>query len=343
MEIQFLKSYRHGLLIAFIAIITFAIVSCEKALLGDDPANEPIENFEIFWKALDEKYVFFDFKEINWQQVYHEFRPKVHNGMSDQELFYVLRDMIYLLRDGHTSLSTPFETARNKDWYLNSPPNYNWDIIERQYLGDDYTETGALLHTWLDSVGYIHYGSFSAGVSHNQLTYVLDRYADAKGLIFDVRNNAGGNTQTAERIAARFTDQTVLTQYWLYKNGTAHDDFSIPEEKYLEPFDGLRFTKPVVVLTNRKCYSATNDFVLMMSTLPNVTLLGDTTGGGGGFPFNAELPNGWQYRFSSTMTIAPDGFNVEHGIPPTIQVDMTPVDEMEEIDTLIESALEYLN
>lgn len=343
MEIQILGSYKNRLLL-FSAIVFAAIItSCEKILLGEDPANEPVENFDIFWKTLDEKYVFFQYKEINWQAVYDEYRPKVYNGMSDHELFLVLRDMIFLLRDGHTSLSTPFETARNKDWYLNSPPNYNFNIIERTYLGEDYTETGALLHTMIDSVGYVHYSSFSAGVSHTQLDYVLNQYADAKGLIFDVRNNAGGNTQVATRIASRFTEQEVLTQYWLYKDGPAHDDFSEPEAKFLEPFDGLRYTKPVVVLTNRKCYSATNDFVLMMSVLPNITLLGDTTGGGGGFPFNAELPNGWQYRFSSSMTIAPDGFNVEHGIPPDIQVDMNPADELEDIDTLIEAALDYLN
>lgn len=319
-----------------------SISACEKVLLGEDPADEPVENFDLFWKTLDEKYAFFAFKEIDWDAVYQQYRPQVHNGMSEQEFYEVLRDMIYLLRDGHTSLSTPFNVARNRNWYLDSPPNYNFNVIEREYLGEDHSVTGSLLHEMIDSVGYVHYPSFSSGVTPQQLNTVLNRYADAKGLILDVRNNAGGSTEMATRIASRFTEESVLTQYWLYKDGPGHDDFSDPEEKYLEPSDEVRFTKPVVVLTNRKCYSATNDFVLMMRALPNVTLLGDTTGGGGGFPFNAELPNGWQYRFSSSMTLAPDGFNVEHGIPPDIQVDIDPADEQEDIDTIIEAALEFL-
>lgn len=318
------------------------MAGCEKLLLGEDPADEPVENFELFWKTLDEKYAFFTFKEIDWDAVYQEYRPQVYNGMSQIELFGVLSEMIYLLRDGHTSLTSPFDLARNWQWYLDSPVNYNYDIIEREYLGEDHWITGPLQNEWIDSVGYIHYRSFSSGVAGYHLDIVLDRFENAKGLIIDVRNNSGGNTETAERIAARFTEEEVLTQYWLYKNGPGHNDFGEPEAKFLKPHDGPRWNKPVVVITNRKCYSATNDFVLMMDALPNVTLLGDTTGGGGGFPFNAELPNGWQYRFSSSMTIASDGFNVEHGIPPDIQIDMNPADEQEDVDTLIEAALELL-
>ena len=55
-------------------MITF-FFACEKLLLGEDPADEPVENFELFWKTLDEKYAFFDFKEIDWDAVYNEYRP----------------------------------------------------------------------------------------------------------------------------------------------------------------------------------------------------------------------------------------------------------------------------
>ena len=34
--------------------------------------------------------------------------------------------------------------------------------------------------------------------------------------------------------------------------------------------------------------------------LPNVVQVGDTTGGGSGFPLSSELPNGWSVRFSSS-------------------------------------------
>lgn len=334
---------RRLLVIFGVAALGSGIWACEKILLGADPADNPEENFELFWNELDRRYSFFTYKGIDWDAVYATYRPQVYAGMSEAALFEVLADMIFLLRDGHSSLSAPFDVARNSEWYLDAPANYNFDVIEREYLGPNYYITGPLLNQWIDSIGYIHYRSFSSNVSNVTLDIVLQRYADAKGLIIDVRHNGGGNTQFAERIAARFASEEVLTQYWLYRDGPAHGDFSEPEAKYLAPHNGLRFEKPVVVLTNRKCFSATNDFVLIMDALPNVTILGDTTGGGGGLPFNAELPNGWQYRFSSTMTLAPDGFNVEHGIPPDIQVEITPEDEAEDVDSIIEAALDVLD
>jgi hypothetical protein len=321
----------------------FIFSSCEKIFLGDDPADEPIENFEIFWNELDKKYAFFTYKGIDWQEVYLNHRPLVNNQMTQAELFEVLQSMVYSLNDGHTTLTTPFDVARNWSWYLNSPPNYNFDIIEREYLGEFHHITGPFLHTIIDSVGYVHYRSFSQSISRNSLSLLLQWMQNTKGLIIDVRNNGGGDTRNAERLAAVFTSEEILTQYWLYKNGPGHDDFSHPEPRYLIPDAELNYSRPVVVLTNRKCYSATNDFVLIMRSIPGVTILGDTTGGGGGLPFNSELPNGWQYRFSTTMTIAPDGFNVESGIPPDVNVQMDPAEEANDEDTIIDAAIQLLN
>lgn len=83
----------------------------------------------------------------------------------------------------------------------------------------------------------------------------------------------------------------------------------------------------MVVLTNRGCYSATNEFVSIMKYAPNVTIIGDKTGGGSGLPFTSELPNGWSVRFSAS----PPMFNaekehIEFGVEPDIYVDMKDSD-----------------
>jgi C-terminal processing protease CtpA/Prc len=70
-----------------------------------------------------------------------------------------------------------------------------------------------------------------------------------------------------------------------------------------------------------------------------VTLVGDRTGGGGGIPISADLPNGWQYRFSATYQTLPDGFNIEHGIAPDIEVQTTVQDELNGRDAIIEKAI----
>jgi C-terminal processing protease CtpA/Prc len=80
-----------------------------------------------------------------------------------------------------------------------------------------------------------------------------------------------------------------------------------------------------------------------MSSLPHVSLVGDTTGGGGGTPHFSELPNGWIYRYSANKSYRPDGLNMDDGIPPDHYVTITKTDSTRWRDTLIEYALDLVN
>lgn len=73
-----------------------------------------------------------------------------------------------------------------------------------------------------------------------------------------------------------------------------------------------------------------------MSCLPNVTIIGDKTGGGSGMPFTSELPNGWTVRFSASPHFSVDMEQIEWGIDPDIEIDMDETDEAKHIDTIIE-------
>ena len=105
----------------------------------------------------------------------------------------------------------------------------------------------------------------------------------------------------------------------------------------------MRWIKPVVLLVNRGCFSSANDFAYTMKALDNVTLLGDTTGGGGGLPMSSELPNGWVVRFSSAPSFDADKNHVEFGVAPDIRLDMSDVDILSGVDTYIEKAREFIN
>ena len=95
-------------------------------------------------------------------------------------------------------------------------------------------------------------------------------------------------------------------------------------------------------MTNRRSYSATNDFVNSMRQFPNVTTMGDTTGGGSGLPFSSEIPNGWSIRFSASPMFDPDMNQLEFGIEPDVKVDMTSEDMQQGKDTIIETAIKKL-
>ena len=127
------------------------------------------------------------------------------------------------------------------------------------------------------------------------------------------------------------------------EKGNKHADFTEKQPLFATPRKGKpAFTKPVVILINRGCYSATTHFAAYMSLLPNVTLVGDRVGGGGGIPISRDLPNGWQYRFSATMQTLPDGTQIEHGVDPKVSVETGAKEELEGKDAIIEKGLEVI-
>lgn len=347
----------------FLILMTIMLGSsaCERLFMKEDPEPENAAIFDHLWQTVDEKYSFFTDKNIDWDSAREVFRPKAVNARNSIELFDVLADMLFILEDGHVNISAGIDVSRNWDWFLEYPTNFNFDIIERNYLvpSEDYQISGPIHNTIIDSVGYMYYESFSDNVSTSLMDYIVLKFlineregsfqinsldGPVAGLIIDIRNNGGGSISNAFTIANRFANERIKIAEWFYKNGPGHDDFTQAEEKFLE-FDGdedYKFNKPIVVLINRSSYSSANFFASMMSFLPNVTLMGDQTGGGGGLPINNELPNGWRYRFSSTRTIDANGLNIEFGVQPDIAISLDSADFNNGTDRLIEEAIEFI-
>lgn len=98
----------------------------------------------------------------------------------------------------------------------------------------------------------------------------------------------------------------------------------------------------MVILANRGSFSATNNFVSIMRHLTQVTIVGDTTGGGSGLPFTSELPNGWRIRFSSCPITDVDGTVTEFGVAPDVRVDLLDADAAQGRDTMLETAFQVL-
>ncbi len=326
----------------FIPILLIAgiLTSCEKQFLSTDPANNPVSNFEHLWNEVNNKYSYFEYKSIDWQEVYDTYHPLIYDGMSDKELFDVLADMLFELRDGHVNLTSPFDRSRNWDWFLDFPPNFNENIIYRNYLGNNYWITGPLHNQIIDDVLYVYYASFANSISQANIDELMERAQGLKGIVIDIRSNGGGSSGNAVALASALTDQPFDYGYSRIKNGPGKDDFSPWAKLTISPRSGKRFTGQVILLCNRNSYSASNFFAQMMKSLPNAILVGDQTGGGGGIPAFGELPNGWIYRFSASQMVDLQGEHIESGVPVDISVELSPDDEVNGIDTILEAALE---
>lgn len=330
-------------------LMIYSLVLISSCIRTDDYNDDPESNFEQLWNIIDTKYCFLIDKKIDWNAVYEKYRGLVNDKITKEDLFNICSDMLAELKDGHVNLTSSGRMFVYDDWYQDYPANYRADIVYDYYLGrasTDYRIAGGLRYKIMNNnIGYIRYESFSSGVGDANLTEVLKYLSVCNGIIIDVRSNGGGEITNSTRIAQRFTNEKVLTGYIKHKTGKGWNEFSEPFPVYLEPSKSLRWQKKVVVLTNRRCYSATNDFINNMKSIggENIIILGDKTGGGSGMPFSAELPNGWRVRFSASPHYDKEMKSIEEGIMPDIKIDMTDEDLLDFRDTLIEEAYKVIN
>ncbi len=338
------RSHARGRLLEPVLMWTVAalsLTSCELLFMTRPPDVSPEAIFHEAWTFADTHYSFFELKEVDWDDAYDTYQPQVRPDMTDRELFGLLAEMLSLLRDGHVNLRSPFDLSRYWDWYLDYPENFDPELLERHYFRDTQEYAGPfVLHDFAaDNAGYARYASFADTVTPTHLDYLFTRFADRAGIILDVRSNGGGAGGNAYRIANRLVSTRTVRGYQEYKAGPGRDDFTPPQNVVLSPPDaGLRWEKPFVVLTNRSSYSATNLFVALVKGLDQVTVVGDRTGGGGGFPAFTELSNGWLMRVSAHRFFTADGLNAELGIEPDVRVDMEQADEVIGRDTILETA-----
>ncbi|MDR1666526.1 MAG: S41 family peptidase [Bacteroidales bacterium] len=318
--------------------------ACHKIFVDDNPANTPLNNFDLVWSQVDEHYPYFQEKGVNWNTVRSKYRPKVNHQMTGEELFGILAQMLGELRDGHVNLVSPFNISRYWDWYQDYPRNVNWNIVDSAYLRKDFIYTGGVMAQKVGNTAYLWFESFSVTLNKTGMKYIIDKFRDCKGFIIDLRANGGGLVNTMYELGSYLVKEKTHVGYLRYKTGKGHNDFSDYYMEYFKPNDeGIRFNKPVVILTGRQSYSAANIFPGFAKGLPQITLMGETTGGGSASPLSIHLLNGWILRMSNFCMTDREHHTFEFGVEPDIHVDFSPVLERRGKDALIEAAVMYLN
>jgi C-terminal processing protease CtpA/Prc len=104
------------------------------------------------------------------------------------------------------------------------------------------------------------------------------------------------------------------------------------------------YTNPVVVLINGSTFSAGELCTEILKQLPNVTAIGDTTGGGScGGNYKYYLPSGKMIHVGTLDSRRYDGLPWESiGIAPDIRIEQTGADIIAGRDKQLEYAIEML-
>ena len=331
--------------VAIFSILLLSVLSsCHES---PDYKDDFTGNFDALADIIDQRYCFFADKDIDWDVTVKKYRELITSETTYIDLFFICAALLDELQDGHVNLTSRFATSYYRAWWTDYPQNFNLRTIEENYLGFNWLSTSGIMYWQLpNKIAYMYYPSFSNVISETSLDYILAILYNSRGLIIDIRDNGGGMLTNIDTLVGRFIDEEITGGYIVHKTGPGHDNFSEPYPITYKPCEDwhIKWAGPIVVLTNRSCFSAANNFVSVMKSLPNVRIVGAKTGGGGGMPFSSELPNGWGIRFSACPILNSDFEVIENGIDPSPGCEVEASDEelAEGRDAILDFAIDLL-
>jgi retinol-binding protein 3 len=135
------------------------------------------------------------------------------------------------------------------------------------------------------NIGYVKFDGFmDAGVCAPTVVAAMSFVANTDAVIFDLRENGGGDPAMVTFIASYLFDKpTHLNDLYNRKEDSTHQFWT---QSYVP---GERLAKqPVLVLTSKRTFSGAEEFSYDLKNQKRATIVGETTGGGahpvGGHP-----------------------------------------------------------
>jgi carboxyl-terminal processing protease len=187
-----------------------------------------------------------------------------------------------------------------------------------------------------DDIAYIRLYNFSKTAT-SEFTDALKDLLDQEpaGLILDLRNNTGGERDSAVAISSQFIDEGVI-MYQEYGDGS-RDTFDALK-------GGLATDIPLVVLINEGSASGSEIVAGMIQDYERGTLVGMVTFGKGSVQNWVPLADEQgMVRVTIARWLTPNGRTIhEVGVNPDIEVDFTEEDLENDIDPQLEKAIEIL-
>jgi C-terminal processing protease CtpA/Prc len=171
---------------------------------------------------------------------------------------------------------------------------------------------------------------------------IFSAFSNMEALVIDLRFNMGGSGDLMQEFTNRLVSESRPIYYYQVRYG-AHDEFDDPVFVYAEP-EGIPFLdRPIVVLTSANTVSAGDCQAMVLKSLPNATVMGETTFGIFSEGIPRSLPNGWITTLSTQRLFAPTGeFYEQKGIAPDIEVLPDPEELLAGNDNMLAAALAYI-
>ncbi|WP_316752709.1 S41 family peptidase [Pedobacter gandavensis] len=199
------------------------------------------------------------------------------------------------------------------------------------------------------NIALISLNSFGTDSAARAFATRYPEISKANAIIFDVRNNGGGDSSVGWEILGYLTKNTEPIHSWYtraYKPsyrawGITQGFFG--RNSFLKPNEKFFYDKPVVVLTSARSFSAAEDFAGAFKSLNRGLIIGEASGGSSGQPLIISLPGNLSARICTKRDMLGNGEDfVGKGVQPDKLVIPTIADFRKGVDTELAVAIKEL-
>ncbi len=290
-----------------------ALVPMEKAAV--------LRAYDTVWDAFDKEYAKFVLQpKLDWKKAGDEFRKRAEKATSTFGAAAAIDALVSQVHDLHAWVRCGDEFLQG--YTRPRPLNGSFKAVQNAFK--DLKDTKHDFH-WArteDGIGYVLVYKLGDKGLPAAFDEVLEKLGDCWALVVDLRFNGGGDELLARDVAARFVDKPRVYSLNQYRNGSKHDQLGPKLERTFEPRGPWRFESPVVCLQGQVTFSSAESMALMFAQCPQVTTMGDRTGGSSGNPRLVELEGGIQVNLPRWNDMDPEGHPIENvGVAPKVKVE----------------------
>lgn len=302
--------------------------------------SDMIFDLSSIWATVKEVFPYFDRLQIDWDEQYRTYLDKILEVCDEGEFHCFLSEFMDSLKDGHTKYFPRAPYRKSKPFVSPDAPSYTFDKGVLTVKLNEFTN---------DHASYVR--------------KLLETTPNISLVRLDIRNNIGGNTYYAAKVAELFISGIFQScQKWTQvRNGigtaSASQLVSYSEEEIQKCIRDGMFTEdaisdaksvmsrtkyetytsshgvknqcaiyegPLQILISRNTMSAAEDFTAMFKCNQRGTLIGEPTNGSTGTPCMIPLRCGGRAQVVSVGYRLLDGTEfIGKGILPDIEKDAT--------------------
>ena len=325
------------------------VLSVLSAGCLNNPADHPYQGeyaaeMQLVWEAFDSLYVGFAQRDLDWDEMGEYYLSRAAGAEDHWEAWSLMAEMLGILEDPGVIMYNPSWDTTLVHWEPESFTNVDYDVLMEALEPDGFRWVqegiwGYAVHG-PDSIPVLVVAQWSGLFSVPQYDLFLDTYGDAPAMIIDARLCGAGDIVSARNLARNHLEQTRVV-YYQQRRAPGEGHAMAPPEP-VDLYYRYGYEGPTAVLIGQGNRGAGDYFAAMMTTIPHVTLMGDTTlGACSGYGYR-QLPEGWLYSVPDITLLRLDTTFVEgSGIAPNIYVEATQEDFAAGVDPVLEHALEW--